>query len=627
MAMTGGKAYLVRDVAANYGNASWRIKLYVYVKEASRSVENNTTTLSLGMYVVTPFGYDIGPWYDSSGGSYVGTATSGANCKTFDGDVANFSGTKWLVENKEITITHDSDGTKTATIYWKWNVNSPWGQYVYPSGNFNHTITTIPRATTPTVSATSANIGSSITISMPRASSAFTHTLTYSMGTESGEIGSKLGTSKSWSIPYDLAKAIPNAKSGTCTITCKTYSGDTLIGTKTVTFTVNVPDNENTKPTISCVTTPVSTLGEAFAGLFIQGKTKIETLITAEGKYGAGIASYYSTVSNTGETASPSGARYTHPCPVSSGAIKVAYTVYDTRGISNASSYTIGVVPYSSPAITPYTGDNSIVCDRCTADGTLSPSGTYIRIRAGRKYSPVTSGGKQHNYCILRYRYKVTTAGNYSSWVTLIAKNSTGSDVIDIIVGNIATSLTTSYDIQINVSDDIGGSHTLTFTIPTDEVNFHQREGGNGAAFGKYCEEEKKVEIAEGWDLKYYGDRWKELGLSSKVSETLSPCGRAPTGSGCYYRVEGENHVFVAFNCAFNYTGEAIKVNSAAVPGKYCPEIGVYDIVAVGGRAIARINIDNTGNIYVIWVQNLASATDTTSFAASWIDGYIDYWI
>ena len=627
MAMTGGKAYLVRDVAANYGNASWRIKLYVYVKELSQNVENNTTTLSLGMYVVTPSGYDIGAWYDSTAGSYVGTATSGANCKAFDGDIPNFSGTRWIVENQNITVTHNADGTKTTTIYWKWNVNSPWGQYVYPSGSFNHTITTIPRATQPTVSVTSANMGGSITISMPRASSAFTHTLTYSMGTESGTIGTGFGTSKSWTVPYSLANAIPKAKSGTCTITCKTYSGSTLIGTKTVTFTVNVPDNSNTKPSISCTTTPVSSLSSAFSGLYIQGKTKVKTVISAEGKYGADISKYYSTVQNTGETSSPSGATYTHPAPVSSGQTKVIYSAYDTRGIANSGNHYITVLPYNPPAIIPYTGENSIICDRCTSDGTFSPSGTYIRIKAGRQYSSVISDGEQHNYCILRYRYKVSTAGSYSSWVTLIAKNSSESDVVDIIVGNIATSITTSYDIQINVADDIGGSATLNFIIPTDEVNFHQREGGGGAAFGKYCEEENKVEIAEGWDLKYYGERWKDLGLSSSVSESASNFGRGPEGTGCYYRVEGENHVFVTFNCAVTFSGSPVTISESVIPVKYRPVRNVYAVVPATQRSIARIFINTSGAVMVDYIQDAATNEITKSFTTGWIDGYIDYWI
>lgn len=619
MAMTGGKAYLVRDVAANYGSAKWNIKLYVYVKELSQSIENNTTTLSLGMYVVTPSGYDIGPWYDSSGGSYVGTATSGTNCKSFDGDVANFSGTKWLIENQNITVTHSSDGTKTATIYWKWNVNSPWGQYVYPSGSFNHTITTIPRATQPTLSATSANMGSAITISMPRASTAFTHTLSYSMGSESGEIGSKLGTSKSWSIPYSLANAIPKAKSGTCTITCKTYSGDTLIGTKTATFTANVPDNENTKPSVSCVITPDSNLGDAFKGLYIQGKTKVKTEVSAEGKYKASIDTYYSTVTNTGETTSPNGKTYIHPAPISSGETRVVYSAYDSRGISNTGNQYITVLPYRTPAVIPYTGESSVICERSNDSG--------IRIKAGRQYSPVTSSGVQHNYCVLRYRYKASTVESYSPWVTLIAKSSTDSDVIDITIGDVATSLTTSYDIQINAVDDIGGSHTLNFVIPTDEVNFHQREGGNGAGFGKYCEEEKKVEIAEGWNLKYYGERWKDLGLSSNVSESSSDFGRGPTGSGCYYRVEGENHVFVAFNCELTYSGKLITISGAAIPAKYRPARNVYALVPATLRGIARILVNSSGEVVLDYIQDAASNETTKSFTTSWIDGYIDYWI
>ena len=48
---------------------------------------------------------------------------------------------------------------------------------------------------------------------------------------------------------------------------------------------------------------------------------------------------------------------------------------------------------------------------------------------------------------------------------------------------------------------------------------------------------------------------------------------------------------------------------------------------AVGDRKIARVVVKNDGNVYVDLVQNLASATETTSYTASWIDGYIDYWV
>lgn len=120
--MTGGTAYLVKSEYANYGTANWTTDLYIYVKDLSQNVIANTSTIALGMYVYSR--YEIA-WSDfgTNGTSYIGTATSGANCFTFTAGQSG-SGTKWLIENKQVTVTHNSDGTLTLPIYWHWGVNS-----------------------------------------------------------------------------------------------------------------------------------------------------------------------------------------------------------------------------------------------------------------------------------------------------------------------------------------------------------------------------------------------------------------------------------------------------------------------------------------------------------------------
>lgn len=135
MAMTGGTAVLVKSTS----KAGFDISLYVYYKTAQNTLTNSSDVFT-GMYVVTPgTKYDIGPWRDNYG-SYVGTTEL-----TFDGAIPNCYGTKWIVENKSFTVRHNDDGTGTATIYWKWGVNSTWGGYVQPSGSFNITLPTINR--------------------------------------------------------------------------------------------------------------------------------------------------------------------------------------------------------------------------------------------------------------------------------------------------------------------------------------------------------------------------------------------------------------------------------------------------------------------------------------------------
>ena len=148
MAMTGGAAYLVKSERTNYGSNSWTTDLYIYVKVISQNVVANTSTIALGMYVYSQ--YSIA-WSDfgTNGTSYIGTATSGANCFTFTNGQSG-SGTKWLVEDKQVTVSHNSNGTLTLPIYWHWGVNSPWGQYTGPSGSYNVTLSTIDRVA-PTV--------------------------------------------------------------------------------------------------------------------------------------------------------------------------------------------------------------------------------------------------------------------------------------------------------------------------------------------------------------------------------------------------------------------------------------------------------------------------------------------
>lgn len=149
MAMSGGTSYLVRSKRANYGNDSWTIDLYVYVKLLSQDKVKNQSKISLGLYVYSKYNIE---WTDHgiNGTSYVGTATSGTNCFTFTKDRFG-SGTYWLTENHEVTVTHKSDGTLSLPVYWHWGVNSAWGQYVGPSGSVNVTLTAIDR-TAPTVS-------------------------------------------------------------------------------------------------------------------------------------------------------------------------------------------------------------------------------------------------------------------------------------------------------------------------------------------------------------------------------------------------------------------------------------------------------------------------------------------
>ena len=204
MAMTGGTAYLVKSEYTNSGQNNWTTDLYIYVKIVSQNPAANTSTIALGMYVYSKYNIDWGDW-SNGGQSYVGTATSGANCFTFtEGQTG--SGTKWLTENHQVTVTHNADGTLTLPIYWHWGVYSTWGQYLAPSGSKNVTLTAIDR-TAPTVTFSVSSItANGFTIN---ASSSATADL-WQYSTNNGSSWTQLSTTEGTSASKVITGLSPN---------------------------------------------------------------------------------------------------------------------------------------------------------------------------------------------------------------------------------------------------------------------------------------------------------------------------------------------------------------------------------------------------------------------------------
>lgn len=481
MAMTGGTAVLLKTGYPNYGSeTNFPLHLYLYYKIVSQNKATAVTTMSLGMYFVCPDEWYVGPWSDY--GSYLGTTAN-----TFSKSVpSNFSGTLWLAENVTFNVQHDAQGKGTAKIAWKWGVDSSYGQFESPSGTYSVSLPDIPRASSVSVGG-AVNAGSALAISIGRASSSFTHTLRYVFGSASGTIATGVGTSYNWSVPFDLLRQIPSATSGTGTIYCDTYYSGTAIGTSSCAFTINAPNNESTKPTASMMLSPSGSVPSAFSGMYIQGKTAVKADFTAEPKYGTSIKSYAISVNGKTTSGDPS----TSAVLSVSGETTVTGTVTDARGFSRVLTEKITVQYYGAPAVVPGAGQTSVICERADANGIASPSGTYLRIVANRKYSSVAGA----NACTLRYRFKQSSASSYGEWVTLLAAGSSGDGYSGALSG-IVSSVTTSYDVQIGVVDTMGTESAITFHIPTDEVSFHIREGGKGAAFFGYSEKDDELSLS-----------------------------------------------------------------------------------------------------------------------------------
>ena len=286
----------------------------------------------------------------------------------------------------------------------------------------------------------------------------------------------------------------------------------------------------------------------------------------------------------------------------------------------------ITVIPYAKPSIVNHPDEKEVVCARY-ADGKIDEKGTFLYIKGMLSYSKIVSDNTQHNTCTLYYRYKShSDAGYPTSWTKLLDADGTNNSV-EVVIDNIYLNSTVSYTVQLRVVDGIGNESIEAFSVPSSSVDFNLKEGGGGAAFGKYSEATNTLEIAEDWEVKVLGDRWVDLGLASGLSgDDGVTYGRAESGT-CSYRVENGNHVFVQVNCPITWSGNIVVISKDSIPAEYRPHRNVLSVCDAYGSYIVRLCVTSGGSVRVIGVQNLASSEHTTSAQISWFDGYIDYFI
>lgn len=447
---------------------------------SSQSVANNTSTIK----------WTLKGSGSSGGGSWV---MAGAFKAVINGKTVYSSDTRIQLKKDQVissgstTITHNADGTKSFSLSCEAGVYT-YAVSVRASGT--HTLNTIPRASG--VSATNADMGSTSTISISRASSSFTHTLTYTFGSASGTIVSKTtSTSVSWNPPLTLASQIPNAISGTCTITCDTYSGSSKIGTKSCTLKLTVP--ASIKPTIgslsaSRVDGDVPTSWSSY----IQTKSKVTLTINGSaGAYGSTISSYEITGGGYSSTASS----FTTGFLGTSGTITFTAKVTDSRGrMSDEKSISISVIPYAPPVCNDY------LSQRANSDGTLNEDGTYIRGIISFNYSSCNN----HNSVLCKTYYKKPSE---IQWINA-NKSFTSGTAFTFGDGKISTE--NSYEVKYEISDTFS-SISIIDTISTAAVLMDFKAGGKGIAIGKVSEKEKVVEIAHDWEFEVHGKKIIDL--------------------------------------------------------------------------------------------------------------------
>lgn len=392
------------------------------------------------------------------------------------------------------TVSCDENGNRQL---WLWGYFDP-GNLTYADAaeiGAYVTLPTIHRATEPVLSASSADMGTQVTIDLTGAkNSAFTHTLTYKLpdGT-TGTIASGLGAvAYAWTVP-DFAAQIPNAASGAMEITCTTYNAaGEDIGSVAMSLTATVP--AGVAPVISAVevTEVVSDIAARF-GAFVQSKSKVKVTITAAGAKGSTVKS----VSSVFDGTAYSGTSWTSGYIGRSGTVNIVTTVTDSRGRSVKKTTPVTVLAYTKPQIQVFR------VYRCDAYGTAYDDGTYAAIQL--KYAlPSLNGG---NTAAIVIEYKQSTEADY----TFLMEDVTPLDVDTILYPALPTfPIESSFDLRLTVTDYFGTAIPAEDILPTVEVILDVNSSGKGLGIGKMSECDG-VEIA-----------WPIVGLDYVVEQGQS---------------------------------------------------------------------------------------------------------
>ena len=382
----------------------------------------------------------------------------------YGGTPTSFSGS--------FTLTHDANGKRTLTGSAKCAIA---GSVINSSlSGYSVALPTIARASSFSVSGNT--MGSPITIKISSASSSFTHTLTWKFGDKTGTID-KPKTSKSsieWKPPISLASQIPDATSGSGTISCTTYNGTTKIGQKSMSLTLKVPSN--IVPSISSFVASIASTKPANCGLYVKNHSTVQWDVSVSEAYDSPIKKCVISGQNLSYTSTESSTSYSATSSTLTIAGKKTYkvTVTDSRGRTASTTSDITIEDYNPPAIT------SISSFRSDEKGNLNGSGEHITHQLTSSFYTLN----RKNKIKIEVFSKESSEPTYSNSVTIKDDSNKTVSYTYTYPTDVSFSVNSTYDFKIVISDSVGKSATVYTHVGTKNVPLNISSNNNSVAIG-----------------------------------------------------------------------------------------------------------------------------------------------
>lgn len=493
-------------------------------------------------------------------------------------------------EMPAVLLAHDAFGEIEATLYVRATLNGTPVHFVCPLEiapiSRISRIGTLPTGT----------LGEVYSVRFLPTSSDFSHTFTLRVGAWSytADCAKDPITGEeilSLTLPFAIANEEKNAASVTATLTLRTYLDAYLLGEDVCSFALIFPDCTDLRPSFTATVSPVGTLPEAFAGCFLQQRTPLLLTLDVTTYYGATKAR--AEVRYEGEWYEITGDSITLDAPTGTGLRPLHVRVSDSRGFVAERLLSIDVKETRAPRVVPITGAERVLAYR-SSEGVADENGTSL-------YLAFDGACTQGSSYTLQYRMKSATDSAFGDWITLAENAAFCATVTGVVL-----SLTQNYALELCVLDVFGERGVLSFTLPGATVCFHLKRGGDGAAFGKYAEETKTLEIAPDWTLRVHG--------------TLDACSTLHTSTGLVAERLGGTRVRVRFSRAASFDGTRTLLAKDFLPTDACPSQTVYALGVCEGGGIAVLELTPTGALSLTHVLG-ASIPATFGFVSAEI-GY-----
>lgn len=376
-------------------NSSGPLHLNIYIEQVSQDIANNSSRVSWRATVDRDGGYRT---WNAENGSVLSVWLNGASIYksnlSFD-----TQGQETTLASGETTIPHESDGTKTFSVWASFDPNN--GVHGNITISTKYTLSSLPRSSAVAGLDGDRNLGSRHTIRIDRKASVFTHQVWYRVfGSDWIDLGKNHTTSVSFTPSLDLARYLPKSSSGVMDICVRTYNGTTQIGSDVYSngWYFKIPDS--VKPTFTGLSlTDMNTVARQLlsGNDFLQIISDIQVNFNnASGAYGSTITGYRAEIVNKKMVITKNGGSFGIMNFI--GLATIRAHVVDSRGKqSDTKDITINVIEYYAPSFS------------FSALRTRGNPNTLQVLRNAR-IAPIMQSGKQRN--VMSLTFKVAQIGN-----------------------------------------------------------------------------------------------------------------------------------------------------------------------------------------------------------------------